>query len=136
MTDDLMWLALSALLTAVLWVPYIVARAAVVEFPNPRVYRDPTPPEMPAWIKRLERAHQNAVESLVPFAALVLVAHQAGHSNEWTAMWAMVFFWARVAHAIVYWLGIAYVRTLAFAVGLAATFGVFFATLAAAPPSL
>ena len=46
-------------------------------------------------------------------------------------MWAMVFFIARLVHAAVYWLGIAYVRTLAFAVGLFATLAIFIEVLAA-----
>jgi uncharacterized MAPEG superfamily protein len=37
----------------------------------------------------------------------------------------MVFFWARLAHATVYLLGIAYVRTVAFLIGFVALVGVF-----------
>ena len=133
MTPDLTWLAWSAALTAVLWIPYILGRSAVAGPPTPAMYRDPTPPELPAWVKRCDRAHLNAVESLVPFAAVVLVAHVAGAANETTAMWAMVFFWARVAHAVVYWAGIPYLRTLAFAAGLLATLLIFVEILGAAP---
>ena len=133
MTPDLMWLSYTAALTAVLWLPYIVGRSLAVELPNSRSFRDPTPPDMPAWIKRCDRAHQNAVETLVPFAALVLIAHVANASNETTAMWAMVFFFARAAHAVVYWLGIPFVRTLAFGVGLVATLGIFYELTGAIP---
>jgi len=124
-TPDLIYLAWSATLTAVLWIPYIVGRSLAVGIPNADVYRDPTPPEMPAWVKRCDRAHLNAVESLTPFAALVLVANAAGLANETTAFWAMIYFWARVAHAVVYWLGIPFARTGAFAVGLIATLLIF-----------
>ena len=133
MTPELTWLAWSALLTAFLWIPYIVARSIMVEFPNPRTYQDPTPPHMPAWIKRMDRAHLNAVESLVPFAAIVLIAHVAEISNTMTVMWSAVFFYSRLGHAVIYWTGIPYVRTLAFAVGFAATLGVFFEVITAVP---
>ncbi len=65
------------------------------------------------------------METIAPFAVLVIVAHVAGASNEMTAFWAMVFFLARVAHAVVYWMAIPYVRTLVFAAGLVATLGIF-----------
>ncbi|MEM7057962.1 MAG: MAPEG family protein [Pseudomonadota bacterium] len=133
MTPDLTWLAYTAALTALLWLPYIVGRSLVVEFPNAKTYQDPSKPDMPAWIKRCDRAHLNAVESLVPFAAVVLIAHIAGVANETTAMWAMVYFFARLAHAAVFWLGIPFVRTLAFLAGLVATLAIFLEVISAAP---
>lgn len=133
MTPDLTWLAWTAALTAVLWVPYILGRFATAGIVTPDQYRDPTPPGMPAWVRRCDRVHVNAVESLAPFAALVLVAHVAGVSDGTTAIWAAVYFWARVAHAVVYWAGIPYVRTLAFAVGLVATLAIFVQVVTAGP---
>ncbi len=133
MTPDLTWLTWTAVLTALLWVPYILGRFATAGLPTPDQYRDPTPPPAPDWVKRMNRAHLNAVESLAPFAALVLVAHVAGIANAATAMWAAVFFWARVAHAVIFWTGIPYLRTLAFAVGLIATLGIFWEIVTAAP---
>ena len=53
-------------------------------------------------------------ENLAPFAVLVLVAHLAGKSGEATALGAMIFFWARLAHVIVYTAGVIYLRTLVF----------------------
>ena len=125
MTPDLTYLAWTAALTALLWVPYILGRFSVVGMPTADIYRDPTLPDLPAWVKRCDRVHLNAVESLIPFAAVVLVAHVGGVANETTAFWAMVYFWARIAHAVVYWIGIPYVRTAAFAVGLIATLVIF-----------
>ena len=72
MTPDLTWLAWTAALTAVLWIPYIVGQVITTGIITPGRYRDPTPPEMPAWVKRCDRAHINAVESLAPFAIVVL----------------------------------------------------------------
>ena len=37
-----------------------------------------------------------------------------------TAFWAMTFFWLRLAHAVVYLLGIPYLRTLIFTLGYVA----------------
>lgn len=133
MTTDLTYLALTAVLTALLWVPYILGRFATAGLPTPDQYRDPTPPPAPDWVKRMNRAHLNAVESLGPFAAAVLIAHVAGIANATTAMWAVVFFWARVAHALIFWSGVPYLRTLAFAVGLVATLGIFWEIAIAAP---
>ena len=133
MTPDLTWLAWTAVLTAVLWIPYIVGQVMTAGMITADRYRDPTPPEVPAWVKRCNRAHLNAVESLAPFAVVVLIAHVTGAANETTALWAAVFFYARVVHALVFWLGIPFVRTLAFAAGLLATLIIFWEVISAAP---
>ena len=133
MTPDLTYLAYTAVLTALLWLPYILGRFITVGLPTPRNYHDPAQPEMPAWVRRCDRAHLNAVESLAPFAVLILIAHVAGIANEATAFWAMVFFFARLGHAVVFWMGIPFVRTLVFAVGLFATLALFFEIVTAAP---
>jgi uncharacterized MAPEG superfamily protein len=74
------------------------------------------PLELPPWAARAKRGHANMVENLAPFAALVLVAHVAGKANETTALGSELFFWGRVAHFLVYTLGIPYLRTAVFAV--------------------
>jgi uncharacterized MAPEG superfamily protein len=70
-----------------------------------------------AWASRARRAHANTLENLVPFAALVLVAHVAGRTNDMTALGAQVFFWARLAYVVVYIAGLVPWRTVAFGVG-------------------
>ncbi|HZW72023.1 MAG TPA: MAPEG family protein, partial [Caldimonas sp.] len=72
------------------------------------------------WAQRLMKAHDNAVENLVVFAALVLVANAVGVSNGTVAGAAIVYFWARVVHAAAYTFGVPWVRTLAFTVGFIA----------------
>jgi uncharacterized MAPEG superfamily protein len=72
----------------------------------------------PEWTERGQRAHNNLVENLGPFAILVIVAHLAGKSNSTTALGATLFFWARVAHAATYLAGIIYARTAAFFLGV------------------
>jgi uncharacterized MAPEG superfamily protein len=67
----------------------------------------------------------NAVESFAPFAALVIVIHLAGKANAMTAFWTMAFFWLRLAHAVVYLLGLPFLRTLIFTLGYVAVIGLF-----------
>ena len=74
----------------------------------------------PGWTERATRAHANLTENLAPFAILVLVAHLSGQANDLTALGARIFFWARVAHFLVYTAGITGLRTVIFFVGVAA----------------
>jgi uncharacterized MAPEG superfamily protein len=124
MTPDLRYLAFTALLTAALWIPYIVAQLVTngpLASPN---YLDPTARPVPLWGRRADRAHLNAVEAFAPFAALVLIAHLTGKANATTAFLAGSFFWLRLAHATVYLLGIPYLRTLLFTLGFLAVAGI------------
>lgn len=129
MTTDLTYLAYTAMLTGALWIPYVVSQVVTNGFLAPQNYVDPTPRPVPAWGKRADRTLMNAVEAFGPFAALVLVAHVGGKANSMTALWSIVFFWSRVAHAAVYLLGIAYVRTVVFNVSFLAVAGLFWEVL-------
>ena len=82
-------------------------------------------PEVTGWAGRAQRAHCNLLESLVVFAIVVLVAFVAGRANETTALGADLFLWGRVAYAIVYILGIPWLRTLVWAVSVAGIVLVF-----------
>jgi uncharacterized MAPEG superfamily protein len=113
MTTDLLYLTLNAGLCAVLWIPYVLSRIQTWGLVNAVGYPE-NPPELPAWAQRAKRVHENMVENLAPFAALVLVAQVTGAANETTALASLLFFWSRVAHAIVFILGIPWLRTLAF----------------------
>ena len=125
MSIDLRYLAYTAMLTAGLWIPYIICQVMTNGFLGRENYRDPAPRPVPLWGKRADRTYLNAVESFAPFAALVLVAHLTGKANSMTAFWAMSFFWLRVVHAIVYLLAIPYIRTLVFTLGFVAVAGIF-----------
>ena len=115
MTPDLTYLVYTAVLCLLLWVPYIVGVLRKYGG-NADDYRDLPSHDLPPFLKRAYRAHINLVENLPVFAVLVLVAHVADKATAATATCAAVFFWARVAHAVVFWFGWPYVRTLAFAV--------------------
>jgi len=75
-------------------------------------------PDMVGWAGRARRAHLNMIENFVLFAALVLIAAVAGKANATTAMGAMIFFWARLAYAVIYLIGIPWLRTLAWFVSV------------------
>jgi uncharacterized MAPEG superfamily protein len=79
-------------------------------------YPESPKPQSP-WAQRLVKAHANAVENLVVFAALILAAQAAGISGADLATMSVVYFWARVVHAVTYTFAVPWVRTLAFAVG-------------------
>jgi len=125
MSTDLKYLAFTAILTASLWIPYVVCQVMTNGPLKPQNYIDPVPRPLPPWGKRADRAHINAVETFAPFAALVIVIHLAGKANDTTAFWALSFFWLRLAHAVVYLVGIPYVRTLIFTLGYVAVVGLF-----------
>jgi uncharacterized MAPEG superfamily protein len=68
-------------------------------------------PVCEGWAGRAQRAHRNMLESLVLFAALVLVAQVTGKANGATALGAQLFFWGRLVYAPVYLIGIPWLRT-------------------------
>jgi uncharacterized MAPEG superfamily protein len=78
-----------------------------------------TPVDGKGWVGRAQRAYRNMAESLLPFAALVLVAHAAGVSNATTVMGAKLFVYARLAYAIIYIAGIPWLRTVVWTAGFA-----------------
>ncbi|NIM69024.1 MAG: MAPEG family protein [Xanthomonadales bacterium] len=116
MTPELTYLALVTALTAVMWVPYILNTIAIRGVADAVGYPDQPAPLSP-WAQKMKAAHYNAVENLVVFATLVLIAHVANVSNQATLMACMVYFWARVVHFLSYSLAIPWVRTLAFVTG-------------------
>jgi len=73
-------------------------------------------PSLEGVAARARRAQQNMLENLAVFAALVLVAQLAGKTNSATALGAQMFFWARLAYAPVYVVGIPWLRTALWAV--------------------
>ena len=134
MTTSLFYLALTALLTATLWVPYVIALVQTYGLPGPPQYTDPrtatnTENPLPPWGVRANRAHLNAVEAFAPFAALVLVAHFAGKETATVVCCVMGFFWLRLAHAIVVLLGLPYIRTIVFTLGWIAELVIFWAII-------
>lgn len=119
MKPELQYLVWTAILTGALWIPvvigYVYARGPL----RPIDYRVAPTSALPDWVNRANRAHLNAVESLAPFAVVVLVASALGISTSITALAAAVFFWARLAHAAIHisGFGVLMARTVVFTVG-------------------
>jgi uncharacterized MAPEG superfamily protein len=118
MTAELYWMTLTVLMTALFWVPYILDRLAVRGIVPALI---DTLPEGAGphslWAKRSIRAHTNAVENLAILVPIVLSAHVLGISTPATKAAVVIYFFARLAHFLVYTFGIPVARTLAFAVG-------------------
>ncbi len=115
MTEELMSLTWVITLSAVMWVPYILNTIMVRGLVDAVGYPDEPAPLAP-WAERMKKAHYNAVENLVMFAALVLMLNALEISNATTVMACNIYFWSRLAHYLVYSAGIPWLRTLSFAV--------------------
>lgn len=138
METTLYYLGLSGVLTVLLWTPYIVARLigwGIPTFLNnyPEGFPDKQP-EQPLWAARAQRAHLNMVETMPAFIAVVIAALFLPGENaivgQTIAMWAEVFFFARVVHAMVYIAGVPFVRTPVYLVSWAAILMIGFTSLA------
>jgi uncharacterized MAPEG superfamily protein len=120
MTRELFWLTLTVILTAIMWLPYtlnrIMVRGPAGAMANPS--RNDKP--QAEWANRMMFAHDNAVENLIIFAPLVIILNLADVSTPATVMACMVYFWSRIAHLIVYTLGLPVLRTVAFIIGFVA----------------
>ena len=122
MKNELFYLLLTATFTGLLWIPVVIGYVSARGPLTPATYKvAPTAP-LPDWVNRANRAHQNAVENLASFAAVVLIAHASGISNATTEVCATIYFYARVAHAAIHISGFGQfkARTLIFAVAWAA----------------
>ena len=117
MTPELMYLVWSAALTIVLVLIAVSGATLQVGLPALAGNREGLP-NMTGWAGRARRAHFNMLESLILFAVLVLVAQIAGVHNAATLLGAQLFFWGRLAHAIVYIAGIPWLRTAAWGVSV------------------
>ncbi|MDO9413583.1 MAG: MAPEG family protein [Pseudolabrys sp.] len=120
MTRELLWLTLTVILTMVLWIPYTLDRLKVRGFKG--TMANPSRDDLPQspWAQRLYFAHTNAVDNLVVFAPLVLILDSMGTSTPATVFACATYFWARLAHAIIYAAGIPVARTIAFTIGFLA----------------
>lgn len=119
MKTDLFYLILVTAFTGLLWVPYILDRIMVRGLGDAVGYPEHPKAQTP-WAQRLKKAHANAVENLVIFATLVLTANVMGVTSTAIALACVVYFWARLVHAAAYAFGVPLLRTLAFAIGVAA----------------
>jgi uncharacterized MAPEG superfamily protein len=122
MTNTTLWLLATLILTACLWMPYILDRFIRIgilrTLGNPQASDTH---EQSAWACRAQRAHSNAVENLAIFAPLALLALHLGLGDAaLVANASALYFFSRAAHYIVYVIGIPALRTLTFLAGFAA----------------
>ena len=117
MSPELKYLLFSVVLTFVQVLIAAMAANQVVGLTTLAGNRDDLP-VMSGFAGRARRAHLNMIENMVLFSALVLIAAAAGKANATTAMGAMIFFWARLAYAVIYLIGIPWLRTLAWFVSV------------------
>ena len=107
MSRELFWLTLTTILPGLMWTPYIIDRVMVRGLMGAMDNPSPNAKPHSPWARRQMNAHDNAVENLVIFATLVLIA-------------SAVYFWARLAHYIIYTMGVPVLRTLTFVAAFAA----------------
>jgi uncharacterized MAPEG superfamily protein len=112
MSPDLKYLLFSTLLCFVQVLIAATGANQAVGLPTLAGNRERLP-EITGWAGRAKRAHLNMIENMVLFTALVLIATAAGKANAMTAMGAMIFFWSRLAYAVIYIAGISWLRTVA-----------------------
>lgn len=74
-------------------------------------------PEPTAMQARTRRVVDNHREGLTAFAPLILAAAVAHVSNDLTVLGAQMFFYSRVAHAVIYLAGWPYIRPFVYGVG-------------------
>lgn len=110
--------------SAILYFVQVMLPAAAVDAKEGVAFglsnRDQAPTPV-AWVGRAERAFQNMAESLLPFACVVMVAVSSGNIGTTSAMGATLFFFSRLAYAVLYPAGITVVRSLAWFGGIIGT---------------
>ena len=118
MNSELLYLLLTAILTGVLWLPVVIGYVTTRGVLTPEAYRVAPSSPLPPWVNRANRAHQNAVENFAPFAAVVLIGQAMGVHTGLTVACAAIYFYARLAHAVVHisGFGLFKARTLLFTV--------------------
>ena len=112
MTTDLKMLLAVSILSIFQWMPYFMAYIKHWGISGIVSNRE-NMPALPAWANRALDAQGNLNENLVHFAAIVLIVHVVGASNEMTALGATIFLIARLAYWVIYIAGIVWLRTVA-----------------------
>jgi uncharacterized MAPEG superfamily protein len=104
-------------MTALFWLPYVFNRMVALGLTGAIAGASPDTGAHSPWAQRAMRAHTNAIENLAIFAPIVLTAHLLNISNSATRTAVVVYFFARLAHFVVYSAGVPAARTLAFTAG-------------------
>ncbi|MEO1206693.1 MAG: MAPEG family protein [Pseudomonadota bacterium] len=116
LSPELYWLTLTALATALFWLPYTLELIRQMGLNGALADGQHETRLEASWARRAKRAHTNAVENLIVFAALVIALQLSGQTTPLTATVCMVFFASRMGHYAVYVAGLPYIRTVLFAI--------------------
>ena len=131
MSQELLYLFGSVIILLVL----IVAQAANTVINNGIGYgvgpRD-EPAETNAFGGRAKRAVANHIEGLALFGFAILIVEVSGLNSNLSTMGAALYFWARLAYGPIYLLGVPWIRTIVWTVGLIGTLIVYYVIGAAA----
>jgi uncharacterized MAPEG superfamily protein len=117
MSVELTYLAYSIVLLFV--IVFIQASAGIIQ--NGGLVMANNRDNLPApgtFLARAKRNVDNLRENLWFFAPAVLIAAIVGVSNQWTILGAQIFFFARIAHAIIYLAGWPFIRPLFWLAGV------------------
>jgi uncharacterized MAPEG superfamily protein len=129
MTPEIIFLLWSVALTLLLAI--IAVSAGTLELGLPRLAGNrENMRELEGWGGRAQRAHRNMLENLVLFAIVVFAARLTNVSNAVTLLGAQLFFFGRIAHAILYIAGIPWLRTLAWLVSVVGIAMIFWQVVA------
>jgi uncharacterized MAPEG superfamily protein len=120
-TSELYSLAVISTATALMWVPYVMARMTTFGVTRAIGVPGPDYPVDTPWADRARRAHLNAIENLAVFAPLVIVATIFEVSTRMTVLATQIYVVARLVHYVIYIFAVPVVRTAAFLVGSIAT---------------
>ncbi len=121
MTIDLTCLLLLTLWTLVLNHTPAMGRMKTLGVAWGMSNREETPMVAP-WIGRADRAQRNHLDNLPMLAIVILLAHLTGRHDAMTAGASVVILLSRVAHSLVYILGITPLRPLCYLVSIVAMF--------------
>ncbi len=119
LSAEAFWLTATVAMTSVFWVPYIANR--LLEHGVFRALWDHhgDTSTRRSWADRMMRSDRVVVENRCVFAPLVLLVLATDARSPATATATMVYFYARLAHFIVFTAGLPIVRVLLFLVGFA-----------------
>ncbi|KAF2992668.1 MAPEG family protein [Methylocystis sp. MJC1] len=119
MTPEFYYAVLTAAFTSLLWAPHVAQR--LLEMGLVGGFRDPLhdAPTQAPWAQRSIRAHGNAVENLAVFGLLATAIQITGHTTSASAAAAAVYFAVRIAHYLIYVIGLPWARAPMFLIGWA-----------------
>ena len=105
------WCVLSIIFMPIIWA--LIARLPSFNLQANLVPR-PTADELTGYQQGFYWAHLNALESVAPFSAVVIIAHQLNGAQGTIDMLAMTFVGLRIAHAVAYVAQLGVLRSLIF----------------------